>query len=464
MLRSDKSWFHWTPWAYVLVCAPPALLLVELLRGALHETQMTRTLTLRSEMQGAGAQAMWYARGLEVLLEAHGGGDMPWEELRKQPWLTDYWSAIPVGPRQLYVAVVDEAGNIVAHTDASRSGERLARGWYERRVGEAGPNVVWAPSSPLAGERPSYDVTVPLSAGGRSIGEYHAGLDGQWLDSEIAIKQQAVLARWVPVFVVMGTVVAAAVGGLVFLARRQGQLGRMVRRESQQRARTIAQLGSGLAHEIRNPLHALRINLHTLRRALGGHSSLSEDQLIVTIQESNGAIDRLDELMRDLLQFSDPTAGNVANVDVVHELRATLNLLAEDLRREQIETRAQLPPEPTPVGIDPVRLRQALLNLLTFAEHRAGKSGAIDVAVTRRDGGVEITVGDSGPDLPESQRDRLFEPFQAPVETGSGLGLALVRVYVEEAGGRASCDGGATDRSLCRVWLPLRLSEPKGGL
>jgi signal transduction histidine kinase len=224
----------------------------------------------------------------------------------------------------------------------------------------------------------------------------------------------------------------------------------------------MAQLGSGLAHEIRNPLHALRINLHTLRRAFGGRSSLPEDQLVATIEESDAAIDRLDGLMRDLLQFADPSAGEIAEIDVVQEVQATLGLLAEDLRRDQIQVRTHFPHETAPVAIDPVRLRQSLLNLLTFAQHRAGKSGAISVVVKRADGEVEITVGDSGPALPEDQRNRVFEPFQAPAETGSGLGLALVQVYVEEAGGRAKWDDDATANSRCRLWFPLALSRPKG--
>ena len=76
---------------------------------------------------------------------------------------------------------------------------------------------------------------------------------------------------------------------------------------------------------------------------------------------------------------------------------------------------------------------------------------------------MEVAVGDSGPHLAEEQRQRLFEPFQAPTETGSGLGLALVQVFVEEAGGRASWDAVAMASSRCRLWFPLVTSGPQGG-
>jgi len=454
--------FQWTPWAYALVCAPLVLLAVELLRGAV-QIQTTGVQTLQAELQEMRTDAMRRATGLEVLLESHQTDEEPWEELRKEPWLSEYWSGIKLKPQERYAAVVDETGKIVMHTKPAITGERLERGWYDRRVTQAGHDVVWTESSAVSGEHAAYAVTVPLHVAGRTVGEYHQGLDAAWADSRVRSMQRAAAGRWFWVLLVMGAVDAAAGASLMYLGRRQIRLGRLLRGESRERAREISQLGAGLAHEIRNPLHALRINLHTLKRSFGGRSPLAQDQLLDTIEESNAAIDRLDALMRDLLQFCDRTSGAIADVDVVREVRTTLNLLAEGLRKEQIEVHSHLPSEPAAVAIDALRLRQLLLNMLTFAQSRAGKSGTIDVQVERSADGVEIAVGDSGPVLPEEQRQRLFEPFQAPAETGSVLGLALVQVYVKEAGGRASWDGVAPASGRFRVWLPLARSGFKGG-
>ena len=160
------------------------------------------------------------------------------------------------------------------------------------------------------------------------------------------------------------------------------------------------------------------------------------EDLHLVLRARNGDGSALDALMRDLLQFADPSAGEVAKVDVVHELRTALQLLAEDMGRARIEVRSQLPPEPAPVSIDPVRLRQSLLNVLTFAQHRAGKSGTIHVQVERSGRGVEIAVADSGPQLPEDQRKRLFQPFQGSARKGgTGLGLAIAHELVVAHGG-----------------------------
>jgi signal transduction histidine kinase len=464
MAPTTRLRFQWTPWAYALVCAPLVLLMVELLRGALHETQAIGGQTLQLELQEMRLEAMRQARGLEVLLESHQTDEEPWEELSQEPWLSDYWAGIKLGPHQLYAAVVDEAGKIVMHTNPSTIGQRLEREWYDRRVTEAGHDFVRTQSSTVSNQQPAYGVTVPVRVVGRPVGEYHQGLDATWGDACVAAVRRAVMTRWCWVLAVIGAVDAAAAGALLFLGRRQARLGRLLRGETRERSREISQLGAGLAHEIRNPLHALRINLHTLRRSLGGRSPLPQEQIVATIEESNAAIERLDGLMRDLLQFCDRSSGHVADVDVVHEVRAAMTLLAEGLRKGQIEVHAELPSEPAPVSVDLLRFRQTLLNLLIFAQNRAGKSGTIEIQVTREGGGVEIAIGDSGPPLLPEQRARLFEPFQAPAETGSGLGLALVQLYVKEAGGRASCEGNSPASRRCRVWLPLATSASKGGL
>ena len=308
--------------------------------------------------------------------------------IRDRSWFKGYWSEIKLeSTHQLYAAIVDDTGVIVMHTDPQRIGQRLERGWYERQVSEAGPNVVAIQKSTLSEEQPAFDVTVPLDVAGQWLGDYHEGLDGRWLDSHIAELRRGVTTRWFWVLLLTVAVDVAALGGLAFLAKTERRLRQALRGGTRQRSRELAQLGSGLAHEVRNPLHALRINLHTLKRAFSGRSSLPEDQLVATLQESNAAIDRLDVLMRDLLQFSDPNTGQVARVDVVHEVQATLGLLAENLRREQIEVRTRLCSQSMPVAIDPTRFRQAMLNLMTHAQHRAGKNGKIDVTVERHRSG-----------------------------------------------------------------------------
>jgi signal transduction histidine kinase len=455
MPERNPSPLSYTPWALALVAVPLVLLVVEFLRGAMYETELAAKQTLQNEIQTLQSAALQRGEGLQTLINAHDAAALAWPEIRTQPWFEEYWSKIELQPkRDSYAAVVDDSGIIVIHTDPERIGKRLNGGWYEKKVSEAGPDVVWADHSSLNGDYAMYDVAMPLMPADIPLGDYHQGLNSQWVDAEVGRQRSGVTWRWFWVLLLVGGVDSAAIVSLAYIARGQRQSNNALAASSQQRAKELAQLGSGLAHEIRNPLHALRINLHTLKRAIGGRL-LPEEQMIATVDDSNDAIDRLDTLMRDFLQFADPCAGERENVDVIHTTRTTLILLSENLRRDNIEVRSNLPAGNAIVSMNPLRLKQLLLNVLTFAQHRADKGGRIEIAVAVQPDTVEITIGDSGPAIVGEQKVHLFEPFQAPAETGSGLGLALVHVFAEEVGGNASWDGNGTNGSRCRVQLPL---------
>lgn len=458
-------YFNWsspTPWAFALVAVPLFLIVVEFLRGAMYETDLISKQTLRDKIQAAQSKALQYSEGIQTLVASHQASEMEWPEIRTQPWFTDYWSRIQLTDgRDVYAAIVDDSGTIVMHSNSGNIGKRINRGWYQKKVSDSGPDVVWSEQSALSGSKAVYDVSMPLMAADISLGEYHQGLDSQWLDSAIRQQRTAVARRWSWVLLLMGAVDTAAIGALVYLARGQGRSTSALAATGQRRAKELAQLGAGLAHEVRNPLHALRINLHTLKRALGGRL-LPEEQLVATIEESNGAIDRIDALMRDFLQFADPSDGSRENIDVFHALRTTLILQNENLRRDQIQVRSNLPAGSALVLMNPARLKQLLLNVLTFAQNRVEKGGRIDIGAVVESRAVEVTVGDSGPAIRDEQQAHLFEPFQAPAETGSGLGLALVHAFAEEVGGKASweSDGGAGSR--CCIRLPLATPRTKG--
>jgi signal transduction histidine kinase len=443
-------------WAYALICVPLVLLAVEVVRGALSEIAMIRSQAVTSEMRALQSRAEQRTATIDILLKSHRADDQPWPTVLDEPWFRQFWLGLNNrGQHEIYAAIVNRSGDVVMHTDPKRIGQRLRHGWYEQRISDNLPEVVWAEHNPLAGGLSAYDVSIPLKSDGESRGDYHEGLDAAWLESLIETRQDAAARRWMGVLAIMLAVDGAAVGALVWLARWNKGVVQQLGSAEQRHVREVAQFGSGLAHEVRNPLHALRINLHTLRRALGGRSTLGEDQIVATIQDSDEAIDRLDALMRDLLQYSDRKSGQPVELDLRQEVQASLNLLQEDFRREQITVETELAEEPAPVVMNPTRLRQALMNVFTHAQNRVGKNGTIRLRLERRRGGLELTMHDSGPALSEEQRSLLFEPFQAPAETGTASGLAPVRVFVQEAGGHATWDGNSAASGQCRLWFPL---------
>lgn len=235
----------------------------------------------------------------------------------------------------------------------------------------------------------------------------------------------------------------------------------MVQQRIRERSRELCLLGTGLAHEVRNPLHALRINLYIVRRAMTSRDSLAPEALLETIQHSDAAIERIEAVLRDLVQFVEPTAGQVVGVDLVSELQAALNLQSSDFHRNQIEVDASKCSQSTEVQIDATRLRQTILNLLSFVQMRVGKQGKIEIESSLIGDQIELSIAHQGLPLNADQAERLFEPFQAPLKTGTGLELALARSNIEAAGGKVRYEQSPTGINGIVLSFPTRNSTVK---
>lgn len=456
----------WMP--YVLIAVPLVLLVVNCLRGAYCDVRMIRAAALKSEMSRLESQTQFQVSRLEALLEFNDATDQPWSAIREQSWMRTFWQKLQTQklqteePQRLYVAITDPEGRIELHSNPAVEGGRLGFNWYDERVSDAGENVVFAQSSSLAEGQPTYDLRVPIHIGERRLGDYHVGLSSNWLRANVASLERQALVGWAWLLALAIVANVGAVYGLMLLAGERQSLAQRLQNTIRARARELAQLGGGLAHEIRNPLHALRMNLHTLKRAIGQSTPLSREQIADTISESDAVIDRLDVLLRDLVQLTAPSQGERSNLNVVKELQATLNLLTDEFRKGHVELRTDLPSNSVQVSAEPANFRQVLLNLLTFAQHAAGKQGVVEVQVTANADHAEITVANSGFTLSDEQRAKLFDPFQTPVDAGSGLGLALVQSQVSNLGGTASGQRRETGGTTLRIRLPLAKSFDSG--
>src|SRR5215510_3468940 len=92
MPAKSQSWSKWTPWAYAIVAAPLVVLLIEVMRGTVHEVAMVRTQMLGAELQQLQSRALQRAKGLEVLVESHDASGSAWARNRDESWFANYWS------------------------------------------------------------------------------------------------------------------------------------------------------------------------------------------------------------------------------------------------------------------------------------------------------------------------------------------------------------------------------------
>ena len=203
------------------------------------------------------------------------------------------------------------------------------------------------------------------------------------------------------------------------------------------RAERLAALGrvaAGVAHEIRNPIAAARLQGEN---ALAGPDSRRQ----AAIGDMLGQIDRLDALAGELLAMTQRVAP--APVDVV--LRP---FLAEQLAKHETTGEARglsltaTGPD-SRVRIDPAVVGRVLDNLLTNAIRHAPEGGHVRLCAQTPPGALRFTVADDGPGVPDAMRDRLFEPFVTGRADGTGLGLAIARELADAHGGVLELRSGA---------------------
>jgi signal transduction histidine kinase len=209
------------------------------------------------------------------------------------------------------------------------------------------------------------------------------------------------------------------------------------------RVRQFAELGelaAGIAHEIRNPINAIRLNLHALQRLQRQISEQPAAESVQVIVEANREIERVEGLMKIMLGYARPEKAINEDLDLRAELEATLNFLKPVMDRDHVCIESQLAPGPLCVHIDRNRFRQVIMNLLNNAREAVGTGGRVVVQAGRQRDGIEIVVADNGPGVPVAERERIFDPFYSTKELGTGLGLALVKRFVEEAGGSILCE------------------------
>ncbi len=223
------------------------------------------------------------------------------------------------------------------------------------------------------------------------------------------------------------------------------------RLKERDRLAALGEMAAGLAHEIRNPLGAIKASAQFLAEPHEADAVNAREFLDIIVEE----VDRLNRVVGSFLDYARPSStGPVEPHDVNLTVRKTMRLLAPDLG-PGVTLVEELEESLPPVRIEPERLRQVLLNLARNAAQAMEGQGTLKVRTVTASGHpgegaqkvVELHVTDSGPGIPETIRRSLFLPFVTTKERGTGLGLAISQRLIHAAGGTISArstDEGAT--------------------
>ena len=207
--------------------------------------------------------------------------------------------------------------------------------------------------------------------------------------------------------------------------------------ERQEKLASLGTLAAGVAHEIRNPLTAINVRLHSLKRTLVQGSSEDEDATVID-QE----IQRLDRIVRDVLHFARPAEPRLVTIAAGTLFNRVLDLLASQLEKSSI--RLNLATSPVVwIRVDREQIEQVLINLVQNAAESIGREGTITLRARstlmplrgHATPVVILEVIDTGKGIPAQVQERLFDPFFTTKETGTGLGLSIAARIVEKHGG-----------------------------
>jgi signal transduction histidine kinase len=232
----------------------------------------------------------------------------------------------------------------------------------------------------------------------------------------------------------------------------------------------LARLLGRLAHEIRNPLSSLDIHFQLLEEDLSALAPQAREQLSGRLEVIQGELHRLDRIVAQFLRLAGPSALEIETVDVSGVLRHVVQLLGAEAQCREIRLDL-LDSHPLPlIQADPVRLTQALVNLVINAIQAVEHGGSIAVSASVVGEHLILEVSDTGPGIPESNLAAIFDPYYTTKKEGHGLGLWIAQQIVAAHSGTLLAknrgEGGAAFAILLplnRTIVPAAPGHPAGG-
>lgn len=231
--------------------------------------------------------------------------------------------------------------------------------------------------------------------------------------------------------------------------------------EQTQKLAALGVLAAGIAHEIRNPLTAIKARLFTHQKSLTKGTPVYENTEIIGRE-----LDRLERIVRDFLMFARPAEPRFEAVSSTALFREVRDLLGADLARVSIQLQLEEHPD-LPLQIDRQHLQQVLINLVRNAAESMGDEGTIVLRARRQRQPLRgrmsevaiLEVEDNGRGIPPDAQARLFDPFFTTKPNGTGLGLSIAARIVEKHGGALRYQTRVNHGTTFGIVLPLEKTQ-----
>lgn len=224
----------------------------------------------------------------------------------------------------------------------------------------------------------------------------------------------------------------------------------------------VGKLAAGVAHSIRNPLTSVNMRLFSLKRSLAMSASQQEDFEVISEE-----IRHIDTIVRNFLEFSRPPKLKMQRISPSDVVDMALVLLRYRLESYGVEVKLERRQRLPEIWTDPDQLKEVLVNLMLNACEVMVNGGRITIREEELPGpplgpAVVLRLSDTGPGIPESVQNKVFQPFFSTKEEGTGLGLSIATRIIEEHGGRLELESKENKGATFIITLPLGKEESWG--
>jgi signal transduction histidine kinase len=363
------------------------------------------------------------------------------------------------------VEIFDKNGMLVY---TARSETRIQAG-PGAAVGPSVPPTVGSPEMPRHVEPPQIierestfdvseipDIKVP-------IGEYgvlQIGISSGEMSKRVEALRKDLVRQTALVAVVTTMLLLSAFLAVWVLLRRSARL--EVQAAEAERLAYIGTLASGLAHEIRNPLNSLNLNMQMLEEEMEEAGPLPTGQRLLSITRSE--LSRLERLVTDFLAYAKPRPLELEEMPAVRPLERLREVLAGEIQKRGARVEIDDRSGGARVRVDPAQMNQLLLNLAKnsfAATEEAGRAPVLKLSAYRQGAAVCLELEDNGVGMSEEEQEKIFELFYSTRKGGTGLGLAIVERIARAHGGRMHIRSTPGAGTAMTVELPLAApSEP----
>jgi signal transduction histidine kinase len=225
-----------------------------------------------------------------------------------------------------------------------------------------------------------------------------------------------------------------------------------------ERLAVIGKMAAQVAHEVRNPLGSITLNLDLIHKeieklACGDRHSPDEGRTL--IKEMREEVCRIGRVVEDYLQFARLPKLQRQPLALNAFLDQKLAFLCSDLERTNVRLRTHFDPALATIHAGADQLWQAMLNLIRNSCEAMPGGGDLTISTKRQGGQALLRVIDNGKGMTEEQHQQMFTPFFTTKNEGIGLGMALVHQIVTEHGGHIECESISGQGSTFTIFLPM---------